>query len=376
MNEKQVDAFALCLFDSGSTVTLLNERVLPPGIKPKVGQEQSFTTTQGTYSAQNYVLAKDVFVPEFCNSRSIPTLTMRLFNSPNSRYDVIVGRDVLTLGFVLDHAKKNVTWDGLTIPMVRTSTQPISVCSSFQCTHTAQTIYTAEKARILDAKYDRTSARDVAHQCTHLTGHDQTKIYHLLNQFPNLFSGKLGRYVRQNFSIKLKDPSVQPIFCNPYPIPLLHQPVFQKELQHLIDEKVLKRIDRSEWAFPTFLIPKKDGRVRWISDFRKLNKLLRRPRYFLPSIPFIMQKRVGFTYVTKIDISMGFYTFELDEAAQKLCVISTPFGLYKYLRLPMGLTNSPDVFQSVMHPLFQDMLSVDVFIDDIGVFTNSSLEDH
>ncbi len=42
----------------------------------------------------------------------------------------------------------------------------------------------------------------------------------------------------------------------------------------------------------------------------------------------------------------------------------------------MGLTNSPDVFQSVMHPLFQDMSEVDVFIDDIAVFTSGSLERH
>ncbi len=61
---------------------------------------------------------------------------------------------------------------------------------------------------------------------------------------------------------------------------------------------------------------------------------------------------------------------------QKLCIISTPFGLYKYLRLPMGLPNSPDVFQSVMHPLFQGMPEVDVFIDDIGVFTTAFFEDH
>ena len=73
---------------------------------------------------------------------------------------------------------------------------------------------------------------------------------------------------------------------------------------------------------------------------------------------------------------MGFYTFELDQKAQEYCVISTPFGLYKYLRLPMGLTNSPDVFQSVMHPLFQDMPQVECFIDDIGIFTNDYLDHH
>ena len=126
----------------------------------------------------------------------------------------------------------------------------------------------------------------------------------------------------------------------------------------------------------SFLIPKKDGRVRWISEFRKLNKLLKRPRYFLPSIPSIMQRRSVFSLITQIDMYMGFYTFELDAYASTLCVISTPFCLYQYLRLPMGLTNSSDVFQSVIHPLFQDMVEVECFIDDIGILTKCSLEHH
>ena len=104
----------------------------------------------------------------------------------------------------------------------------------------------------------------------------------------------------------------------------MHREVFKAELHHLIDENVLQRIYRSEWSFSTFLIPKKDGRVRWISDF----------------------------CCTKIDKSMGFDTFQLDSHAQQYCVISTPFGLYKYLRLPMGLTNSPDVLTSVIVPSY------------------------
>ncbi len=66
-----------------------------------------------------------------------------------------------------------------------------------------------------------------------------------------------------------------------------------------------------------------------------------------------MQKCGGFTFVTKIDISVGSYTFQLDEISQKNGVISTPFGLYQYHRLHMGLTNSPDVIQSTMYPLFK-----------------------
>ena len=130
-------------------------------------------------------------------------------------------------------------------------------------------------------------------------------------------------------------------------------------------------------GFPNLPHPKKDGRVRWISDFHRLNKLLKCSCYFLPSIPAIMQKRASFSHITKLDISIGFYIFELDSHAQRCYIISTPFGLYHYLRLPMGLTkNSPDVFQSVTHPLFQDITAVECFIYDIAVFTNSTFVHH
>ena len=325
LNDAPVDAFGLCLFVSGSTTTLLNQRALPNNITPRMGTTQQFTTTQGTYQTQEYVVAREIIFPDFCKSRKIPQVNIRLFNSPTSRYDVIVGRDILTSGFVLDHSHNVITWDGLSVPMtpLRTPNAVPPVATYFQCTDTAKAVYATGGTPILDAKYDRINPHDVAHQCTHLSATERDKLYTLLAQFSELFSGKLGRYVKQTFSIHLKDSSVNPIFCNPYSVPLAHQQVFKKELQHLIDEKVLQRIPRSEWAFPTFLISKKDGRVRWISDFRKLNKLLKRSRYFLPSIPAIMQKRAGFTHISKIDLSMGFYTFALDKAAQRLCVIST-----------------------------------------------------
>ena len=68
---------------------------------------------------------------------------------------------------------------------------------------------------------------------------------------------------------------------------------------------------------------------------------------------------------------MQYYTFELESESQKLCVISTPFGLYKYKRLPMGIKQSSDIAQEVMENLFCDLDNVEIYIDDIGCFSST-----
>jgi RNase H-like domain found in reverse transcriptase/Reverse transcriptase (RNA-dependent DNA polymerase) len=72
-----------------------------------------------------------------------------------------------------------------------------------------------------------------------------------------------------------------------------------------------------------------------------------------------------------LDVSMQYFTFELDADSQKLCVISTPFGLYKYKHLSMGVKQSSDIAQEFMENLFHDLNNFEVYIDDIGCFSSS-----
>ena len=59
----RTDLHVLCLFDSGSTSMLINQRALPPSINAKTGATQSFTTTQGTYESSKYFVGNNIFFP-------------------------------------------------------------------------------------------------------------------------------------------------------------------------------------------------------------------------------------------------------------------------------------------------------------------------
>ena len=73
---------------------------------------------------------------------------------------------------------------------------------------------------------------------------------------------------------------------------------------------------------------------------------------------------------------MGYYHIELIPSSKKLCTIVMPWGKYEYQRLPMGLCNSPDIFQEHMSDLTQDLEHVRAYIDDLLIFTKGSYEDH
>jgi hypothetical protein len=135
---------------------------------------------------------------------------------------------------------------------------------------------------------------------------------------------------------------------------------------HLLDEctlrdiGVLTKCNDSEWAAPTFIQPKKTGDVRVLTDFRVLNRYLKRKPYPIPKIADLLQKLEGFTWATALDLSMGYYHIVLDTASSYLCTMIVPWGKYCYCCLLMGLSGSPDIFQAIMNSESCPNLSISV----------------
>ena len=151
--------------------------------------------------------------------------------------------------------------------------------------------------KILDAKYEPANIDDVVAGCTHLDETERKKLKTLLNKYKELFDGSLGHWKGQNYDIELRE-EAKPYHARPYPIPKAYEQTLKMEVERLCKVGVLKKVNHSEWAAPTFIIPKKDGSVRFISDFRELNKRIKRKPYPIPKIQDLLLKLEGFKYAT------------------------------------------------------------------------------
>ena len=163
------------------------------------------------------------------------------YSNYNSRYDFIVGRDILRLGFILDHAQLRIVWDCLSIPMTvqALTTASATTVTHFSCMLTFTENYAIGTNKIKQAKYESISPNEVASQCSHLSKQEQSQLLTLLQKIPTLFSGQIGRYNKSKFTLELINPKTSPIFCKPYPIAQTHMQVFQQELYHLINKGLL-----------------------------------------------------------------------------------------------------------------------------------------
>ncbi len=190
-----------------------------------------------------------------------------------------------------------------------------------------------------------------------------------------LFDGTLGNWKTKPVSFQLKK-SVSLYHGQAFPVPKIHKDTIIKEVQRLDKLGGLERQPASEWASPLFITPKKNRTVHFLSNFCEVNKRLIRKPFPIPKISTVLQELERFTFAIALGLNMGYYTIRLDPDASRICTIIFPWGKYSYKRLPMGIADSPDTFQSNMSELIESLEYVQAYLDDLLCISRSSLEDH
>ena len=358
------------LLDSGASGSIISKRAANK-LRMKRDKETKWSTAAGNMNT-NYKTKTLLELAEFSHNRVIEC-TFHVSNA-TFNYDIIMGRDLMTeLGIDISFKNLTIEWDGEKIPMKEYN-------GTFEETFNVENLIKEDEdleriKRILDAKYEKADLNKVVENCTHLTPTEKQKLYNLLKKYEDLFDGTLGKWKGEPYHIELKE-GATPYHARAWPIPKIHEQTLRLEIDRLCKLGVLRKINRSQWGANTFVIPKKDQTVRFITDFRELNKRIKRKPYPLPNIKDLLYKLENFTYGTTLDLNMGYYHIELDLQSQQLCAIILPWGKYEYQRLPMGLCNSPDIFQEKVNTLFQELEWVRAYIDDVLCISTKTWDDH
>jgi hypothetical protein len=368
-----------CLIDSGSLDSIILDEFI-------VGLKKQRNTTKQQWSTKGGVFSTDVrcavpfYIVDFTTNKLVDW-TFHVDSqtkSSSAGYDMIIGRDLLfNLGIDIKFSSGTLKWEDTKIPM-RDFGALRNRQNAYHCYYVNDDVVATKqltKRALLDSKYEAIDVSKVVAEQAGLNTCQKAALHALLSKYKGLFNGELGDWDSSPVSIKLQ-PDAKPFHARAYPVLQIHEAAMKREVKQLVMIGVLEECNYSEWGAPTFIIPKKDGRIRFISHFRKLNQYLKRKPFPIPKIQDMLLELKGFTYASALDLIMGYYTIRLDPDAQRLCTIVLPWGKYKYKRLPMGLAGSPDIFQEKISDLMHGLDFVRCYLDDVLIISTSSFEEH
>jgi hypothetical protein len=278
------------------------------------------------------------------------------------------------MGLIVDFKDNLMTWDDVIVAMKTYPKKPPlpnepSIASQMILDLVEDNLITMDKclsSDILQSKYEPSNIQKIAQGQKQLMLSQRNELEEILLKFPKLFSGGLGKFNGKKIHLNL-DPTVPSVASRAYAVPERHKRIFIQELNRLVQEGVLEPGTQSAWIAGTFIIHKKDGRVHWVSNFCGLNKAIKQKVYLIPIISDVLCHQRGYKYLTKIDLSMQCYCFELDDTSKELRTIAMPFGCYRYRCLPMGVNQSPDIAQEIMERVLSSIMEeIECYIKTIS----------
>ncbi|KAI5731889.1 hypothetical protein M8J77_017897 [Diaphorina citri] len=194
-----------------------------------------------------------------------------------------------------------------------------------------------------------------------LTGNDDKSKF--VNKNSDVFTG-IGCFPDQ-CSLQLKEgaiPKASP--CRRVPIKIKDR--LKDTLDALVSKGIIEPVDEpSEWVSNMIAVEKPDKSLRICIDPVELNKYLVREYYTIPTHEDILPNLANKRYYCVFDLKDGFHQIKMDKESSKLCTFSTPFGCYRYLRAPFGLSVIPEKFQKLTFKYFGNINGVTVYFDDI-----------
>lgn len=192
------------------------------------------------------------------------------------------------------------------------------------------------------------------------------------NEYADLFKG-LGKFDTP-YKILLKENS-NPVAHAARRVPFAIINRLKLKLDELEKKKIIEKSDSySEWVHNMVIVEKKDKSLRLCIDPGELNACILDESFPIPTLDELISVLKGVKYFSVLDLKDGFWHVELDKNSQDLCTFATPFGNYKFIRMPFGIKSGPKVFQKMNFGIFGDILNVFIYMDDVLIIGKTKEE--
>lgn len=160
----------------------------------------------------------------------------------------------------------------------------------------------------------------------------------------------------------------EPVHKKPYPVPYALRDQMKSEIDKMLKAGIIEP-SCSPYASPVVLVKKKDSSIRFCIDYRDLNNITIFDPRPMPRIDEVLNKVSKARYISKLDLTKGYWQVPLDEDARGKSAFVTPFGQYQFNVMPFGMVNSGATFVRLVHTVLSGYEEFsDAFIDDIGIF--------
>ena len=184
-------------------------------------------------------------------------------------------------------------------------------------------------------------------------------------------------------AIEFKKDAPDAVDCKVYPMNRIEDDAVQKFLQEELEKGYIHE-SKSPYASSFFFVRKKDGKLRPVQDYRKINAITVRNQYPLPLITDLICDLSNAHIYTKLDVRWGYNNVRIREGDEKKAAFKTRYRLFKPTIMYFGLTNLPATFQTMMNYIYRDVIlkheplgtTIQIYMDDIGIATRTTLDDH